>query len=73
MLSVCAGELAALAGGVKDDEVARAKAQIRANLLMSREFVSSCADALARQIILFDIPSQTLNFLMRLIRLMVQK
>ena len=56
MLSVCAGELAAVAGGVKDDEVARAKAQIRANLLMSRESVSSCADALARQIMLFGHP-----------------
>ena len=56
MLSVCAGELATLASGVKDDEVARAKAQIRANLLMSRESVSSCADALARQIILFGHP-----------------
>ena len=56
MLSVCAGELAALASEVKDDEVARAKAQIRANLLMSRESVSSCADALARQIILFGKP-----------------
>ena len=56
MLSVCAGELAALAGGVKDDEVERAKAQIKANLLMSRESVSSCADALARQIILFGHP-----------------
>ena len=56
MLNVCAGELAALASGVRDDEVARAKAQIRANLLMSRESVSSCADSLARQIILFGHP-----------------
>ena len=55
MLSVCAGELATWQG-VKDDEVARAKAQIRANLLMSRESVSSCADALARQMILFGQP-----------------
>ncbi len=56
MLSVCAGELAALAGGVEENEVARAKAQIKANLLMSRESVSGCADALARQIMLFGHP-----------------
>ena len=48
MLSVCAGELAAVASGVADCEVERAKAQIRASLLMNRESVSSCADALAR-------------------------
>ena len=58
MLAVCAGELAAVASGVTDDEVARAKAQIRANLLISRESVSSCADALARQIMLFGHPQQ---------------
>lgn len=56
MLSVCAAELASVAGGVGDDEVARAKAQIRANLLMSRESVSGCSDALARQIMLFGRP-----------------
>ena len=56
MLSVCAHELAAVASRVNKDEVARAKAQIRANLLMSRESVSSCADALARQIMLFGYP-----------------
>ena len=56
MLSVCAGELAAVASGVADCEVERAKAQIRASLLMNRESVSSCADALARQIMLFGYP-----------------
>ena len=56
MLSVCACELAAVASGVTDVEVARAKAQIRANLLMSRESVSSCAEALARQIMLYGRP-----------------
>ena len=63
MLTVCAGELATLASEVKDDEVARAKAQIRANLLMSRESVSSCADALARQIILFGHPQSDAELL----------
>ena len=56
LLSVCADELAAVASGVSDDEVARAKAQIRASLLMSRESVSSCCDTLARQIMLFGYP-----------------
>ena len=72
MLSVCAGELATLASGVKDDE-ARAKAQIRANLLMSRESVSSCADALASDYLIWTSLSQMPKFSMRLMRLMVQK
>ena len=52
-----------LANEVGNDEVARAKAQIRANLLMSRESVSSCADALARQIILFGHPQSDAELL----------
>ena len=57
MLRVCAGELAAIAGNVGADEVARAKAQLRASLLMGRESVAGCADALARQVNLFGRPS----------------
>ena len=56
MLRVSAGELADIAAKVTDEEVARAKAQIRANLLMSRESVAACGDALARQITLFGEP-----------------
>ncbi|MFZ9135412.1 MAG: insulinase family protein, partial [Candidatus Puniceispirillaceae bacterium] len=46
-----------------DDEVARAKAQIRANLLISRESVSGCSDALARQIMLFGRPQSDAELL----------
>lgn len=56
MLSVAVGELAKIAHSVTCDEVARAKAQLRASLLMSRESVSNCSDALARQIMLFGAP-----------------
>jgi processing peptidase subunit beta len=58
MLSVAAAELASLAHSVSSDEVARAKAQLRASLLMSRESVSNCGDALARQIMLFGAPQE---------------
>jgi predicted Zn-dependent peptidase len=56
MLEVSATELRAIAEKAGVDEVSRAKAQLRANLLMSRESVSSCGDALARQIMLFGKP-----------------
>ena len=56
MLSVAVDELANIAHAVTSDEVARAKAQLRAGLLMSRESVSNCGDALARQIMLFGAP-----------------
>ena len=56
MLTVAAGELASIAHSVHPDEVIRAKAQLRASLLMSRESVSNCGDALARQILLFGAP-----------------
>jgi predicted Zn-dependent peptidase len=56
MLSVAVDELASIAHAVTSDEVARAKAQLRAGLLMSRESVSNCGDALARQIMLFGAP-----------------
>ena len=56
MLAVAADELASIAHAVHPDEVTRAKAQLRASLLMSRESVSNCGDALARQIMLFGAP-----------------
>ena len=63
MLAVSAGELASIAAKVSADEVARAKAQLRASLLMGRESVASCADALARQINLFGKPSDDKDLL----------
>ena len=63
MLSVVADELAKLGKNVLPDEVTRAKAQLRASLLMSRESVSNCCDALARQIMLFGEPHDDLDLL----------
>ena len=56
MLTVAAAELAAIASAVVDDEVTRAKSQLRASLLMSRVSVSSGAEALARKIMIFGRP-----------------
>jgi predicted Zn-dependent peptidase len=56
MLTVTAQQLADLASGAGVEEVDRAKAQIRASLVMARESVSGCGDALARQIMLFGAP-----------------
>jgi processing peptidase subunit beta len=56
MLTVTAQQLAELAAKVGEDEVSRAKAQLRASLVMARESVSGCGDALARQIMLFGAP-----------------
>ncbi len=57
MLGVVCDELRDVASGVNDAEVNRAKAQLRASLLMARESVSGCGEALARQITLFGKPS----------------
>jgi len=63
MLSVAASELASLAQSVSAEEVARVKAQLRASLLMARESVSNCGDALARQIMLFGAPQDDAELL----------
>lgn len=63
MLSVALGELGSVAVSATSDEVARAKAQLRASLLMSRESVSNCGDALARQIMLFGTPHDDASLL----------
>ena len=57
MLCVVCDELNDVASGVSGAEVKRAKAQLRASLLMARESVSGCGDSLARQIMLFGKPS----------------
>ena len=56
MLTVTAQQLAELATAVGEEEVNRAKAQLRASLVMGRESVAGCGDALARQIMLFGAP-----------------
>lgn len=56
MLSVTASELADLAGNVGTDELERAKAQLRASLVMARESVAGSGEALARHVTLFGAP-----------------
>jgi len=63
MLTVSAQQLAEVAGGVGQDEVDRARAQLRASLVMARESVSGCGDALARQIMLFGKPTDDAEIL----------
>jgi predicted Zn-dependent peptidase len=48
--------LSGLAGTVADDELKRAKAQIKAGILMSLESTASRSEQLARQILVFDRP-----------------
>ena len=63
MLGVVCDELRDVASGVSGAEVNRAKAQLRASLLMARESVAGCGDALARQITLFGKPSDDAELL----------
>ncbi len=49
IVPVIAGEMAALASGATEDEVARAKAQLRSSLLMGLETPSSRAEQIASQ------------------------
>ena len=53
LLTVMTGELTAFAGDVRDDEAIRARAQLKAGLLMSLESSSMRADQVARQLLAF--------------------
>jgi len=66
MLSVTASQLAELAASVKTDELDRAKAQLRASLVMARESVAGCGDSLARQIMMFGAPQDDTQLLERI-------
>jgi processing peptidase subunit beta len=67
MLSVTASQLAELAAGVGSEELDRAKAQLRASLVMARESVAGCGESLARQIMLFGTPQDDAELLERII------
>ena len=67
MLSVTASQLADLAAGVGADELERAKAQLRASLVMARESVAGCGDSLARQIMMFGAPQDDVEILDRIL------
>ena len=66
MLSVTASQLADLAADVSADELDRAKAQLRASLVMARESVAGCGDSLARQIMMFGEPQDDAEILDRI-------
>ena len=53
---VVAGELAGLAESADEDEIERARAQMRASVLMSREGTGSRAEQLAGQMLVFGRP-----------------
>jgi len=67
MLAVTASQLADLAAAVGAEELERAKAQLRASLVMGRESVAGCGDSLARQIMLFGAPQDDAEILERII------
>ncbi len=53
LITVLTGELTAFARNVRDDETVRARAQLKAGLLMSLESSSMRADQVARQLLAF--------------------
>ncbi len=56
LVPVVCDELAQLTSGVTPEELERARAQVRASLLMSRERSSSRAEQLAQQILIYGRP-----------------
>ena len=56
LLSVVCGELGKLPSGLDSDEMARARAQLRASVLMSREGTTSRCEQLANQLLLYRRP-----------------
>src|SRR5690606_42089593 len=54
LIPVIAGEMKALAEKADEDEVARARAQLKAGLLMSLESPTSRMDQIGRQLLIFD-------------------
>jgi predicted Zn-dependent peptidase len=58
-LEVVIDELKSVAGGAGADETNRAKAQLRASLLMSRESTSTRAEQLAQQLLIHGRPLTT--------------
>jgi len=56
LLSVVCGELGKLPSGLDSDEMARARAQLKAGVLMSREGTTSRCEQLANQLLLYGRP-----------------
>jgi len=56
LLSVVCGEFGKLPSGLDSDEMARARAQLKASVLMSREGTTSRCEQLANQLLLYGRP-----------------
>lgn len=56
LMSVIGDEIAKICDGVRDEEIDRAKAQLRASLLMARESTSARAEHLGQQQLIFGRP-----------------
>ena len=56
LLPIIAGEAEKLISTLSEDETARARTQLKANILMARESTSARAEQLARHLMLFDRP-----------------
>ncbi|MSP51883.1 MAG: insulinase family protein [Alphaproteobacteria bacterium] len=59
LVAVMAAEIMSVAAKVGSDEVARARAQLKAGMLMSLESSSSRCERLGRQLLIFDRPIPT--------------
>lgn len=66
LLPVICESLKTLADGIPDDEVRRAKAQLRANMFMCQESTSARCEQLAQQLLAFDRPIPTEEILSRI-------
>ena len=59
LVPVMCDEVVKVVGGVSDDELHRARAQLKASILMSLESTSSRCEQLARQILVYGRPIAT--------------
>jgi len=56
LIPVMCDEIVKVGGGVREDEVQRARAQLKASILMSLESTSSRCEQLARQVVIYGRP-----------------
>jgi predicted Zn-dependent peptidase len=66
LLPVIAGELRSSAQAITEDELRRAKAQMRASTLMARESTANRAESLAQQLLVYGRPMPVPEILQRL-------
>lgn len=59
LVPVLCDEVVKVCGGIADDEVRRARAQLKASILMSLESTSSRCEQLARQVLVYGRPIST--------------